>query len=102
MSLEKRLFNWFKPFGPYIVKTTISNEMYETLLDATNKIRKNKKLRKEYDWRNKLAGNIKEEYAVDKILSTDDYKKVLQELIWMAKYYFDRGGEAHNQNDNVK
>ena len=45
MSLVGRQFSIHKNFGPYIVRSTISDELYKILLDTANKIRKNKKLK---------------------------------------------------------
>ena len=42
MSLIGRHFNWFRNFGPYIVQSTISDELHQILLGTANKIRKNK------------------------------------------------------------
>ena len=61
MSLVGRQFNVHRNFGPYIVRSTISDELHKILLDTALKIRKNKKLNKKQDYRNKLAGNLKEE-----------------------------------------
>ena len=41
MSLVGRQFSIHKNFGPYIVRSTISDELYKILLDTANKIRKN-------------------------------------------------------------
>ena len=42
MSLIGREIKWFRHFGPYIVKSTISDELHGILLKSANKIRKEK------------------------------------------------------------
>ena len=60
MSLVGREFNITRNFGPYIVRSKISDELHKILLDTANKIRKNKKLKKDNDYRKSLAGNLTE------------------------------------------
>ena len=62
MSISGREFNWRKPFGPLIVQSTISDELHKILLSVGNKIRK-KKSKDDYDYRERLAGNLSEEYG---------------------------------------
>ena len=45
MSLSGRRFDWIRNFGPYIVKTTISDELHKILLDSAYKVRKDKNLK---------------------------------------------------------
>ena len=53
MSLVGRQINFENLFGPYIVKTTISDELHKILLDTALKLEKIKK-NKTQDYRNKL------------------------------------------------
>ena len=62
MSIAGREFNWRKPFGPLIVQSTISDELHEILLTVGNRIR-SKKSKEDYDYRERLAGNLSEEYG---------------------------------------
>ena len=64
MPKTLRKYRYKRPFGPYIMQTTMSQEMIDILLGAGTLIRKSKKLKKERDFRKKLAGNLSEEYAL--------------------------------------
>ena len=100
MSIAGREFNWRKPFGPLIVQSTISDELHKILLSVGNKIRK-KKSKDDYDYRERLAGNLSEEfgYGYDKKDKKDGKKEVKyefskkqfhileEELRWLAANY---------------
>ena len=100
MSISGREFNWRKPFGPLIVQSTISDELHKILLSVGNKIRK-KKSKDDYDYRERLAGNLSEEYGYgyDKKDKKDGKKEVKyefskkqfhileEELRWLAANY---------------
>ena len=87
MSLIGRQFNIFRNFGPYIIRSTISDELHKILLDTANKIRKNKKLKKDNDYRKSLAGNLTEEYSYDNAFTPKQEKIVEEELVWLASQY---------------
>jgi uncharacterized protein (TIGR02466 family) len=87
MSLIGRQFKCENSFGPYIVKTTISDELHGILLNTANKIRKSKKLKKENDYRNRLAGNLKEEYSYEGVFTPEQDKIVEEEFLWLASQY---------------
>jgi len=87
MSLEKRLFDTIRPFGPYLIKSTISDEIHKILLDTAYKIRKNKKLKKNNDYRKRLAGNLSEEYSYANALSENQFNIVKEELTWLASVF---------------
>ena len=42
MSLEARHVQWERHFGPYVVQSSISDELHKLLLKGANKVRKNK------------------------------------------------------------
>ena len=100
MSISGREFNWRKPFGPLIVQSPISDELHKILLSVGNKIRK-KKSKDDYDYRERLAGNLSEEYGYgyDKKDKKDGKKEVKyefskkqfhileEELRWLAANY---------------
>ena len=87
MSLIGRQFNIFKNFGPYIIRSTISDELHKILLDTANKVRKNKKLKKDNDYRGALAGNLTEEYSYANAFTSKQEKIVEEELVWLASQY---------------
>jgi uncharacterized protein (TIGR02466 family) len=87
MSLEKRLFNIIRPFGPFLLKSTVSDETHKILLNSAYKIRKNKKLKKTNDYRKSLAGNLAEEYSYKNALTEKEFSIVKEELTWLASLY---------------
>jgi uncharacterized protein (TIGR02466 family) len=87
MSLLARKMEWYQPWGPPIVKTTISDELQAILLKGGNKIRKSSKLKKQNDYRKRLAGNIKEEYAFNNCWSKKEESIVEEEFKWLASLY---------------
>ena len=87
MSLVGRETTLHHRFGPYILQTTISDELYDILLKVAYKIRKNKKLKKENDYRKHLAGNLSEEYSYDNAFNKREDFIVNEELTWLASYY---------------
>ena len=87
MSLVGREFNITRNFGPYILRSTISDELHKILLDTANKIRKNKKLKKDNDYRKALAGNLTEEYSYANAFTTKEDKIVDEELRWLASNF---------------
>lgn len=87
MSLIGRQFNLHQNFGPYIIRSTISDELHKILLDTANKIRKNKKLKKDNDYRKSLAGNLAEEYSYANAFTPKQEKIVEEELVWLASQY---------------
>ena len=87
MSLIGRQFNLHQNFGPYIIRSTISDELHKILLDTANKIRKNKKLKKDNDYRKSLAGNLTEEYSYANAFTPKQEKIVEEELVWLASQY---------------
>ena len=87
MSLIGRQFNLHQNFGPYIIRSTISDELHKILLDTANKVRKSKKLKKDNDYRKSLAGNLAEEYSYANAFTPKQEKIVEEELVWLASQY---------------
>ena len=87
MSLIGRQFNLHQNFGPYIIRSTISDELHKILLDTANKVRKSKKLKKDNDYRKSLAGNLTEEYSYANAFTPKQEKIVEEELVWLASQY---------------
>ena len=87
MSLVGREFNITRNFGPYILRSTISDELHKILLDTANKVRKNKVLKKSNDFRKRLAGNLKEEYSYANAFTKKDEKIVDEEMCWLASQF---------------
>lgn len=98
MSLIGRQFNFEKKFGPYVVKSTISDELHKILLDTAYKIRKNKKLKKDNDYRKNLAGNLSEEYSYANAFTAKEEKIVEDELVWLASEYTKLSKKIIHQN----
>ena len=98
MSLVGREFNVHRNFGPYIVRSTISNELHKILLDTANKIRKHKKLKKDNDYRKNLAGNLSEEYSYANAFTNKEEKIVEDELVWLASEYTKLSNKIIHQN----
>ena len=90
MPKTLRKYKYKRPFGPYIMQTTMSQEMMDILLGAGSLIRKSKKLKKEKDFRKKLAGNLSEEYAftIDKkTFTAKEWEIIKEELVWLCNLY---------------
>jgi len=87
MSLVGRHFKIHNNFGPYIIRSTISDELHKILLDTAFKIRKDKKLKKDNDYRKRLAGNLTEEYSYVNAFTTKQEQIVEEELTWLASAY---------------
>ena len=83
-SLDHREFKFHRPFGPYISECKLSDESHQILIKGAEKIRKNKKLKKQNDYRHRLAGNLSEEYNYDNTLSKDEMSTVVEEFKMMA------------------
>ena len=96
MSLIGRRFEYF-PIGTYIIKSSISDELHEILLRCANKVRKNKKLKKENDYRKRLAGNLSEEYNYANAFTAQEEKIVEEELTWLASHYTKLMGDLCNK-----
>ena len=88
MSLVGRQFNGLsQKFGPYVCQSTISDELFDILLKSANKIRNNNVLKKQNDYRKRLAGNIKEEYSYRNAFTKKQKEIVHEELKWLASNY---------------
>jgi len=90
MPKTLRKYKYKRPFGPYIMQTTMSQEMMDILLGAGSLIRKSKKLKKEKDFRKKLAGNLSEEYALTidkKTFTAKEWEIIKEELVWLCNLY---------------
>ena len=94
MKIKERYCEWFKPFGPYILKTTISDELHKILLDSAYKVRENKKLKNKNDYRKKLAGNLSEEYSYSNIFTKEQEEFVDKEFTWLGSVYTKASIEA--------
>ena len=98
MSLVGREFNIHRNFGPYVVRSTISDELHKILVDTANKIRKNKKLKKDNDYRKNLAGNLTEEYSYANAFTAKEEKIVEEELVWLASEFTKLSNKIIHQN----
>ena len=91
-----------RPFGPYVIQTTISDELHTILLSNAKKIRRNKKLKTKNDYRKRLAGNLKEEYSYTDVFTKEENIKVREELTWLASVYTINSEKAINKNFSLK
>ena len=91
-----------RPFGPYILQTTISDELHNILLKTAKKIRKSKKLKIKNDYRKRLAGNLKEEYSYAGAFTEEEHKKVREELTWLASVYTKNSKMAINKDFSLE
>ena len=98
MSLVGRQFNITRNFGPYIVRSTISDELHKILLDTAYKIRKDKKLKKDNDYRKSLAGNLTEEYSYANAFTAKQEKIVEEEFLWLVSQFTKFSKEALNKS----
>ena len=98
MSLVGREFNITRNFGPYIVRSTISDELHKILLDTAYKIRKDKKLKKDNDYRKSLAGNLTEEYSYANAFTAKQEKIVEEEFLWLVSQFTKFSKEALNKS----
>jgi len=89
-----RKFDFIRNFGPYIVKSTISDELHKILLDTAYKIRKDKNLKVKNDYRKRLAGNLTEEYSYAGAFTKEEEAIVEQELVWIASIFTKLSKEA--------
>ena len=92
MSLEERKIKWHNPFGPLIVQTTISKEVWEILLIRANQLREgthpNKEINtKTNDYRKRFAGCLSEEYSYAGAFEKKEMDIIDEELTWMASIY---------------
>ena len=92
MSLAERDIRWHNPFGPLIVQSTISNELWKILLNRANQLRDgthpNKEINtKTNDYRKRLAGCLSEEYSYAGAFIKKEMQIVDEELSWLASIY---------------
>jgi len=102
MSLVGRHFNIIRSFGPYIMKSTISDELHGILLSKANKVRKDEKLKRQNDYRKALAGNLSEEYSYANALTHEEDRIVHEELTWLASQFTKFSKEVLLKNDLVR
>ena len=59
-------FQFIRPFGPIVCKVTMPKEIIENLNNYVDEIIKNEKKIKELDHGKNLAGNVKQEFKLEK------------------------------------
>ena len=92
MSVNDRKVRWHCPFGPVIMESHISDELHNVLLSRADQLRNgthpNKEINKETnDYRDRLAGNLSEEYSYDKALTQEELDFAEDELTTLAAAY---------------
>ena len=97
MSVNDRKVRWHCPFGPVIMESHISDELHNVLLSRADQLRNgthpNKEINKETnDYRDRLAGNLSEEYSYDKALKQEELDFAEDELTTLAAAFT---GSAH-------
>ena len=100
MTNITRPFETFR-LGPVIMKTIISDDLHRILLNVSNKIRKNIKLKSQNDYRKNLAGNLTEEYNFNNAFTPKAEKIVDNELRSLACSYTKVVSKAQNRNFEV-
>ena len=103
MSLEDREIRWINPFGPIIVETTISDKLHNILLTRADQIRNgnhpNPAITKDTnDYRDRLAGNLSEEYSYAGAFTEDEDIIITKELEFLAKKFIEC---AKNAGKNI-
>jgi len=72
-----------KPFGPSIARVKMSNELVKTLNDYVDNILKDEKKLKELDHGKKLAGNVTQEFRLEKdFILSSGYEKFLSDSVF--------------------
>ena len=72
-----------KPFGPSIARVKMSNELVKTLNDYVDNILKDEKKLKELDHGKKLAGNVTQEFKLEKdFILSSGYEKFLSDSVF--------------------
>ena len=95
----KRRISWVHPFGPLIIKSTISDELHKILLTVAEQLRNgthpNKDINtKTNDFRNHLAGNLAEEYSYEGAFTRMDDMLIQNELTGLAAMFTKIAGDA--------
>ena len=101
-SLDRREFKFHRPFGPYVAECKLSDESHQILLKGGEKIKKNRKLQKQNDYRTRLAGNLEEEYSYNNALSKDEMSIVVNEFNMMAWAFTQISQKAFSKNVSWK
>ena len=92
MSTDGRKVDFYTPFGPVIMETTISDELHSLLLKRADQLRDgthpNPDINTETnDYRTRLAGCLSEEYSYDKAFTPEEAKMVENEFTFLASHY---------------
>ncbi len=65
-NINDKTIEVLRPFGPTIAKVKIPQELIDKLNEYTEKILNDKKKQDELNYGNKLAGNVKQEFIIEK------------------------------------
>jgi uncharacterized protein (TIGR02466 family) len=74
-----------RPFGPIIAKVRVSKELLTVLLTKAREVRATKS--KENDYRNRLSGNLSEEYSYTGVLTEEEESLLSNEILGAANSY---------------
>ena len=69
------------PFGPKIAKFKISKSVIKRMNDEVEKISKNKRLGKKYNYSNKLVGHVSKEIELSKNFIDKNLKKIISSSV---------------------
>ena len=69
------------PFGPKIAKFKISKSIIKRMNDEVEKISKNKRLGKKYNYSNKLVGHVSKEIELSKNFIDKNLKKIISSSV---------------------
>jgi hypothetical protein len=76
-----------RKFGPGIMKSQISDNVFNILNTCADKVREDEKLKIENDHRTQLAGNLSEEYNFEKVFTKDEDELITKEFVNLACQY---------------
>ena len=80
---EKNELKVIKPFGPTIARVKMSNELIKVLNDYVDKTISDKNKIKDLDHGNNLAGNVTQEFKLEKkFIEESGYKNFLSESVY--------------------
>ena len=65
-NIDDKTFEVLRPFGPTIAKVRMPQDLIDKLNDYTESILNNKKKQDELNYGDKLAGNVKQEFVIEK------------------------------------
>jgi len=99
MNLKEKEMKWYVPFGPIIVEAVISDELHNILITRGDQIRDgthpNPAITKDAnDYRDRLAGNLSEEYSYEGAFTENEDSIITKELEFLARKFLECAQKA--------